>query len=301
MKIKLAICSLALLLIPLSLKAATITPSVMEKSIQKGENATVMFSVINSSANEQTYYLDTMSFRSKNETGTPDFYKANNGLEQWIQFPLSKIVVPARNKTEVPFNVVIPKDEKPGSYFAAITVSSAPADIVATNGATIEAKTAMLFIVTVPGETSIKAGILDFISKNTNKFRTDLSDEYTWRIQNQGNVHFTPTGGIALKDFIGRNLSSVEINQQSGRVLPNSTRTFSEKVGAESKNIFQKLWNQIKNPAIGKITATLTVVPAENSQTVSSSLTFIYIPVESLVLIIVVIVGLIILIKKKNN
>lgn len=185
------------------------------------------FTVINTQTNSQTYYLDTLSFKAKGESGEPEYISKDN-LAKWIQFPAESVLVPANSKADVPFKIMIPSDITSGSYQSAITISSAPSEVVATNGAIVEAKTAILLFLNVKGESNKKVVLLDFLG-NTDGIQTDLQQSYTFRIQNQGNVYSVPEGSIEIKDVFGRVLSKKQINESKYRILPQSTRTFDVK------------------------------------------------------------------------
>ena len=180
MKFRIFISSIAFLLIPFSLYAATISPPTLDLQASRGETIASMFTVINTSAMEQNYFLGTMTFQPKDETGAPQFLETatKENLTKWILFPADHITVPANSKVDVPFQVVVPTGAASASYESAITVASAPTDVVATNGAIIEAKTATLVFLTVKGESTKKAALLDFKSDSKSAIRSTLDRQF---------------------------------------------------------------------------------------------------------------------------
>lgn len=255
------LCSIALLLVPFLSQATSLSPSVLEISGSRGGIVDSTFMIFNPGASEQMYFLDLLGFQPTDETGTPSFLPKetqSDGLVSWIDFPFSEITVPAQSKIEVPFQVVIPDDVSSGGYYAAITASTAPTDIVATNGAIVEAKTAILVLFTVEGETVEKLELLDF--RILEKGGSLPLGSYQFRVQNQGNVHLTPRGEIRVSNLFGRTIASMDTNSAEGRVLPASTRLFTESFEEEwDLTWLQAAGYQLRYLMFGPLTAELTL------------------------------------------
>lgn len=242
--------------------ATALAPSILEIEASQGEVAQQMFQIINTEAAEQVYYLGVLKFEASEDGSSPEFIpfdEDHEGLPEWIQFPVREVRVPSRTSVDVPFTISVPMDVVAGSYFAAVTVSKAPSDVVATNGAIIEAKTAVLVLLTVSGETRAQAQLLDFTSS---KSSASLAGTYQFRIQNQGNVHIQPKGTVRFSDVLGRTILEVDANQDGSRVLPGSTRTFEVDVSEEDAPF-----------ALGPVNATLAITYADGVS-LKSTMTF---------------------------
>lgn len=261
---------------------ASVTPSLLELESQPNKLIESSISVLNPDVVDQTYYLDTLMFRADDETGSPKFISKEeefSGLATWISFPSRSVVVPAKSKGDVPFNIFVPDTTKPGGYYAAITVSNAPEDIVATNGAIIDAKTAVLVLLSVGGGSQVvSAQILDFVESIETDFQSSFSDEFEYRIQNQGNVHILPTGKIELKDVFGRTVASTDANPTQGRVLPGSTRTYLAETKDPGHYWIEVISEQMNNLAIGPISATLSLTYSDGKQLTEQIDAFWYVP-----------------------
>jgi hypothetical protein len=290
------LCSLALLLSPLLAEAATISPSVIDVSGAREQVVDSSFTILNTGASEQVYFLDVIGFQAGEEDGSPSFTpEATSPLLSWIALPSSDVTVPALSKVDVPFKLVIPDDIVSGSYQGAITVSTAPSDVVAQNGATIEARTAILVFLVVEGETIEKLELLDFTFEQTHP-RLPFGT-FSFRVQNQGNVHLVPNGSIVLSGLFGKTLATIHVNETAGRVLPDSTRTYSAEFLAEDLNWFEMAGFQLQHLAIGSVTATLDLGYGA-SGVISSSFSFILIPIELLSVLLLMLVGIGLLYKK---
>ena len=263
------LCSTALVLMTTAASAASLAPSLLEIEAVRGEVVEQSVKIINTEAVEQTYFMGVMKFKASEDGSTPSFVpfdQDHSGLPEWISFPVTEVHVPARSSVDVPFKISVPNDVRSGGYYAGVTVSNAPSDVVATNGAIIDAKTAQLVLLTVKGETRIQTGLLDMTSSLFGNVLTSVHGTIHYRLQNQGNVHVKPVGTIRFTDSLRRIVFQTDANQAEARVLPGSTRTFEVDV----KPVHQLL-------AVGPITVTLDLEDGSGSHQQLSQ-TFLLIP-----------------------
>lgn len=268
----------AFALIPTLTHAVALSPSVMEISAKRGETVEQTLTVINTKAVEQTYYLGILKFESQENGESPKFIPFetdHSGLPEWIALPFSEFRVPANSKGEVPFEIVVPADIAAGGYYAALTVSQAPSDLVESNGALVEAKTAMLILLTVEGTTAEHLAILDFTGPDS-KYRSDFAGIYKFRLQNQGNVHLEPVGTIRLEDFFGRTLIEMDANPTHAKVLPGSTREFDVSI-QKTAGFVETLKKQMKFFTIGPITVDFQATYGSSGM-IYAEKKFIYVP-----------------------
>lgn len=291
-------CTFTLLLNPVAGLAATVAPNVLELSSEVGEMLESSVTIFNTGVSEQTYFLDLLSFEPSGEDGTPLFTPEKDKESvflSWFQFPVREVPVPALSKVDVPFSIVVPDDVTAGSYYGAITVATTPTDVVASNGAIVEAKTAVLVFLTVEGETVEKLELLDFTvdqSGSTLPFGT-----FHYRLQNQGNVHLTPTGTVKLVGLFGQELATIDANETEGRVLPASTRTYEVTFGRGDMHWLDRAGYQLRHLLIGPVRAELTISYGE-SGSIKATQTMQIVPVE-LMLALVGALGLMFLVYKK--
>jgi len=294
-------CALASVLSPAVTFAAAVSPSVIELSASRGEDLDSTFTILNTGASEQMYFLDLLAFEPDGEDGTPVFTSqeaSQNEFLSWINFPVREISVPATSKVDVPFQVVVPDDVVSGSYYGAITVSSAPTDVVASNGAIVEAKTAILVFMTVEGETVEKLELLDFMFEQTDS--TLPFGTFRYRLQNQGNVHLSPMGEIILTGPLGQTIVKLDANESQGRVLPSSTRTYEVTLNPGDMSWIDRAGYQLRHLMFGPLTAELALTYGQ-SKTVTSQTTIQMIPVELLSLLAVSVMLFALLLRKQKK
>ena len=267
------ICSFAFALIPVRISAAGISPTVIEFSGYPGETLKSSVTIINTSASEQEYYLGIMGFEPNDETGSPKFFilDGSEQVARWIKFGSKSFVLPAMSKGEALFEVAIPDSTRAGGYYVAITVSQAPADVVASNGAVIEAKIASLVMLRVDGEVDERIALMDFKADGMSLGMPPAS--YRIRVQNQGNVHLEPTGSIIVKNWLGQTIEKFDANNGNGRVLPSSTRSYEVSTEKKELSWFGKAKFQLQHLVAGSTTATLNLSYGENG-TIQSTINF---------------------------
>lgn len=285
-RLSLTICVLALALSPFVGQTASLSPSTIEIVSSGAEVAESSFTIFNTGASEQTYFLDLLAFEPSGEDGTPLFTPEKTSQSEflsWIDFPVREVLVPAVSKVEVPFRVVVPDDIAAGSYYGAITVSTAPTDIVTSNGATVEAKTAILVFLTVEGETVEKLELLDFTFEQAGS--TLPFGTFRFRLQNQGNVHLTPAGEIRLTGLFGQTIVSVDANEIQGRVLPSSTRTYEVILDPGATSWLDRAGHQLKYLMFGPVTAELVLTYGQD-ESITAQVSIWVIPTELLVVLV---------------
>lgn len=209
-----------------AVQAATLAPAIVDLEGVRGERVTAELTLINTSSFQKTYFLGSQPFQGRDDSGVPEFIPlelAQEGLSQWITFPSKQVLVEPNAFAKLPIEIIIPSDVPSGDYYAAITVADRPHEVVATNGATIEAKTASLLFLTVKGETREQAQVLDFAITHRNAL--DRRFTISYRLQNQGNIRITPNAYVVFQDVFGRERGRVEVNPDKLRILPATTRT----------------------------------------------------------------------------
>jgi hypothetical protein len=266
------IALVVLILAPQTARAFAVAPGILELSAERGEVVKSNIAYINNEGVAKTTYLSVIKF-VPSDTGAPRFipYEDDHaGLPQWVVLPTQHLVVPARSKIDVPLTIAVPKDATSGGHYAAVVFSDAPSDIVATNGAQVSAKMAVLVLLTVAGENIQRAGLLDFTSPQSGRLMSVAGGEYQYRLQNQGNVHLLPTGTIQVKDLFGRVITEVNANPSAGRVLPASTRTFTGLFGDQPSSFLEILRAQWSQLAIGPATVELNLAYGANQSLLAS-------------------------------
>lgn len=273
---------IALVLPALSANAFAVSPGMIEMEGSRADVVSNTITVINDAEQSKTFYLRSLKFTANEESGSPTFIPFDEdhaGLPEWFIFPRTRIEVLARSKVEIPFSIAIPSDAVSGGHYAAVVISESPYEVVSSGKSSISAQTAILIFLTVLGETTEQAAILDFTLDRAEK--TELSGLFSYRIQNQGNVHVIPQGTITFRNALGMIVGKVDANETDGRILPSTTRTYEgEWTIVQDGSFWTRLSDQVRTLAFGPITATLELTYGSTGMILSSDTTVLYWPVE---------------------
>jgi len=286
--------------------ALTITPVRLEISGDPGEVLNQEMTLFNERETTETYFVSYSNFEAQGETGDPAFVDARDDLGTWMQAPYSVSVAPKEFKT-VPINITIPKNAEPGGHFAAIFWGTIPPNTNA-NAVTIGAKTGLLILLRVNGDVNENGGLIEFSTKNKQKFYTALPVSFSYRFQNTGGDRIKPKGEIKMKDIFGITEKKISGNPVDGNILPNSVRKFETvwegKDGPiplgknEQGNFFNKVRYEWRNFALGYYNAKASLSYGTKGEIALGSFSFWVFPWH-LIIVLLVLLSLIYFIVKK--
>lgn len=239
-----------------TVEAATVSPATVDLVASRGENIDQEIVIHNPSIETETYTLSTIKFEASEQAGVPKFIsyeEDHSGLAEWIKFPESMVTIGPGQMATVALNIAVPADIESGGYYAAVLVSEAGE----AGNVSVESKTAVLFLLTVEGENIYQAEILEF---ETSGWANRLPIDFSFRMQNQGNVHLIPNGQIMIRDIFGTPVAGIPVNEQLSRVLPMSTREFTTswiRNEVANNGFFDEMNNEWVNFGLGRYKATL--------------------------------------------
>lgn len=261
----LASIGLAGLLLPARASALTFSPPTFDFSANPGDTLNDAVRLYNDGPEPVTIRIEALNFTSKagDETsGVPEFYPADetrdgHGLAPWITFINKEVVLKPGERGSAFFEIKVPSDAGPGSYFgAAVATSVTPQS---EQGVGVIGNTAILLLLKVNGDVVEKADLTSFTAAPT--ISDSLPVKFEVRIQNSGSVHLRPFGDVRIKDVLGRTVAVVPINRLEFKsVLPGGARRYSaEWVRKELPDGASAWERQMKNFALGPYTAELSM------------------------------------------
>ena len=148
----------------------------------------------------------------------------SDGSLSWITFTSNKITLNPLEWTDVPFTITIPKSAAYGYYFA-VTFTQDNTSPLKRTGAAITGAAAVPILLNVKKEGAKTEGKLIKFTTDSN-FYEYPPIKFLTTFENTGNVHIRPTGTIFIKDFLGRDVTTLAVNQTQGTILPNAAKTF---------------------------------------------------------------------------
>jgi hypothetical protein len=277
--------------------ALTVSPARVEIT---GDPGTILHSEIEL-FNEQkgearTFFTSFENFEPSGDSGAPRFIGAKDGLATWMQTE-SKVTIGSGERIIVPFSIAIPANAEPGGHFAAVFFGSQAPGGQGAGEVSIGGKIGVLILLRVSGEVAEGGGLLDFSTKENNRFFSSLPISFVYRVNNIGGNRIVPLGEINVKNTFRLVSAKFSANQNEGSVLPGSARKFEViwgdeniQAGEQNKNFgfFSTALEQLKNFHFGFYTADISLVWGETNQTASSTFGFFVFPWQLLLIIFLV-------------
>jgi len=292
---------------PFKAAALTVSPVRLEVSGEPGQTLLSELILINEERESRTFYSSLENFEARGETSRPYFTPGTEGLATWIRVPKEVTLELGETKT-LPFKIEIPQNTEPGGYFAAIFWGSTPPEIKEGGQIMVGTKTGILVLLSVPGEIKGEGGILEFSTKDKQKFFSSLPINLIYRFQNTSQDRIKPEGEIEIKNIFGKISAVLPANKVEGNVLPRSIRKFE--VVWEGKietktGFFGAVKKQWKDFHFGRYTANLNLIYGPKNETTQASFSFFIIPWQLLIIVIILLAVIIIAarlgIKKYNQ
>lgn len=230
-----------------------IGPGKTEVWLAPGDNYNQEILVSNRSGEDKIFKMTVEDFQASTDPeGTVKFLGDEKGpysLKDYVVPEISEIILHHGQRMRLPIAISIPEDAEPGGLYGAVMVSAenidkGPGQVEqGTAGAKMKVitKVASLLFVRVKGEVFEQGALKNFTSLNGFYEKGPV----TFRVlfENTGNVHVSPYGTIDIKNLLGNEVGSVEIDPWF--VMPGSERTREVK------------WNS--DFLFGKYTATLNL------------------------------------------
>lgn len=285
-------------MLPFEVAALTVSPVRIELTGDPGTVIEGELILTNEQEATRTFYSSSGNFEATGETGTPSFVPGEEGLATWIE-TASSITLGSGGEKEVPYTITIPQDADPGGHFAAIFWGTSPPKTEEGGQVSIGTKVGVLILLRVSGEIEEGGGVLEFSTKDKQKFFSSLPVTFTYRFHNSGDDRIKPEGEMTIKNIFGGTSAVLPANKSEGNILPQSIRKFevswektqnNKQQETSDKDIkggfFQDLKREWNNFALGRYTANLSLEYGASNEKARASFSFFVIPWRILTLAI---------------
>lgn len=133
----------------------------------------------------------------------------------WITVSAPMVTVPAHGQVTDNFTVALPTAVSSGQHLGAV-VAAATVGLTA-QGNPIEARVALITVVTVPGTVAASASLSPLLGSAA----TSGQIGFDITLSNTGNVLLTYTGSLSIDDGAGRRVATLPLSPTNGYVVPN--------------------------------------------------------------------------------
>jgi hypothetical protein len=275
---------LAGLLFPGAASALTFSPPTFDFSANPGDVIADAIRLHNEGSEAVTLKVEAVNFTSQrgDETsGVPEFYPASEirdgrGLAPWISFVNPELSIKPGERGSVFFEIKVPSDAGPGSYFgAAVVTSLAPS---AGEGVGVIGNTAILIMLKVNGDATEEARLTSFSARP--KLAASLPATFEARIENAGTTHLRPYGDVRIRNAFGKIVAVVPINRLEYKsVLPGGARRYQADWAKAELSEDASMWErQVRNFAFGRYTAELEMEYGLRKEKLAAAATFWVVP-----------------------
>ncbi len=210
-----------------------ISPLRTDVTINPGETRKVTIYIQNLNPVPATLKPINNDFIAGNkEDGTPDIilneneYAPTHSLKRFMA-PIPNVAVGPGERKPVEVTISVPSTAQAGGYYGALRFAPALAD--GSGSVSVTGSVASLILMTVPGDLVENLTLKDFTlqqkGKESKRFSSPKGIKAVVRLQNKGNVHIAPQGGIFVQKG-DKVIYQAKINdiKPAGVVLPDSTR-----------------------------------------------------------------------------
>jgi hypothetical protein len=211
-----------------------IGPGRFELVLAPGESRTVELLVSNRMGDGRIFSFTTedMEADSTKNDGSVNLLGERTGpytIKDFISVPYPEFYLEHGERARVPVTISLPADAEPGGFYGSLLTSiiSNPNDVEDTSGATpssvIISRIATLFFVTTPGGIVRDSELIDFRTLNKQSFFTKGPVTFMIESENYGTVHVAASGVLTVKNMLGDDVGSVEL--EPWFILPGAVRT----------------------------------------------------------------------------
>ena len=265
-------------------QALTLSPLYVDYHLNPGDTVLDVIKIYNGDPEPSTFHIQVANFAniSNDETGVPDFYSSTEnrngtGLASWVKVTGGDqtFTLAPQERMNLPISITVPKNAQPGAHYGGVLMVAGAKPKGGEVG--ITSKVGSLIFINVSGEVIDRASIAEFGFKEKKLWYNYRPVDFFVRFDNSGNTNLRPAGNLFIKNWYGRQVASIQVNEKLGSVLPKSIRRFEFGWGSKNSDkhgFLDELGKEWHNFAFGKYTATLFLNYGSKNQVLSQERVF---------------------------
>lgn len=226
----------------------TATPTLFDLSSDPGKTIKNKIRLRNNSEEAVTLQLELKKLAPKGDQGDAAIndFEDTDEHKNWVEFDVEPFTAPPREWIDIPFEIAIP-EEAIFAYYWAFYLTPAELDAATDNSNQLTGALAIPVLLRINStDANVEGAITEF--KTDKAFYEYVPVKFGLTYSNSGNVHVKPVGNIFIKDWKGKEVEVLKINEGAGNVLPESIRKFE----SIWNNSFITLEEKIENGVVVK-------------------------------------------------
>lgn len=207
-------------------------PGKVDISLKPGESKVVEMTVTNRTGERRVFNLKTEDMTGSNDVTKPVVLLGNDrgpySLRDYVHYDHTSFELDHNQRARIPVTIQIPADAEPGGLYGSVLVDTVA--IEASSGETtntvpqsaIIARIGTLFFVTVEGNITREAKLLEFGTIGKKLFYTESPIAFGILHENTGSMHIAPYGELRIHNIFGEEVGFLEL--EPWFILPKSER-----------------------------------------------------------------------------
>ena len=213
--------------------AIVVTPAFQEVTLEASQSGqTTTITVFNQTNQSQEFEIFAVSVNQVDAEGRAvlsdrPLNPLENAAPGFIRLAESVVSIQPQQQAVIPVVITNSVDMSPGGHYVSLLIKNKLGSIASQSAvpSVLPAISSFLLIRKLGGEQYNLS--LRSVSLERQSFWTSLPETAYLTFENQGNIHTTPRGIIAITDVFGRVTVEGTVNEGSQIVLPRSQRTQS--------------------------------------------------------------------------
>ena len=189
--------------------------------------------ISNRTDRDAEFVLSAVDFGTLDESGGVAFlggggdFERRYGLASWMRLPTERMILPAGGTEVIPIVIENKESLSPGGHYAAVAfqMEGAFGDTSDVSRVSVRSSFASLFFVKKSGGEVMKLEYRGI--SHLDRDMLGVPEKLFLRFQNAGNTHLVPRGIVTVRDMWGRIVRHGTVNEDSGRILPESFRIYT--------------------------------------------------------------------------
>ena len=237
-----------------SVWAVGIAPAVLTEHVRPGAVVERTITVVNTDDHERSFAFDVENFTPSDTPGVPLFDGgAHDDLPLWVHLEPAAFSLEPGGVQEVRLRLSPPQTASPGDYFGAVSVKTS-------RGVSIDVRAVSLVFLTVEGDATY--GVEVVLVEGRPLLSSSLRQRIDVRVQNSGEILFTPEGVIVLDPLIGRK-RILSFNPDGMVLLAGQSRTWSRTIGEDAVGFLGHVRDELRGFALGPVSVWVEVQAIE--------------------------------------
>lgn len=266
-------------------QALEVGPTVITLTADPGETISTKLTVRNITGGDLVVKGEINDFIADGEDGTPKLLLNNDetqnnpySIQSWIS-PLPELTMISKQIENMSIIINVPTNATPGGYYGVIRFTGTPPELEGT-GVSLSASIGSLLLLRINGEVEENVSIKEFYATQNKGSARSIFEvspiDFVVRLQNDGNIHETPSGQIAITDMFGNKIAAVNVNLDLSNILPDSIRKFEQSL---DKSV---IGNKV---LFGKYRADLKIIYGADKQELTQTIEFWVMPYTMIAII----------------